>query len=76
MLTQNSLDRGRTSEKKKGFKILTLKDKPRNKSSLKLSTFGSGVYSSGTVIHNTLIDHSVLERSNHNLNPAQQELIK
>ena len=41
-----------------------------------MSTFESGVYSSGTAIHNTLVEHSVLERSNHNLNPAQQELMK
>ena len=76
MLTQNSLDRGRTSEKKKGMKIPSLKEKFRIKSSLKLSTFGSGVYSSGTAIHNTLIEYSLLERSNHNHNPTQQELIK
>ena len=76
MLTQNSLDRGRTPEKETRLKIPALKVKPKNKSSLKMSTFGFGVYSSGTVIHNTLVEHSVLERSNHNLNPAQQELIK
>ena len=76
MLTQNSLDRGRTPEKKQGLKIPTLKVKPKNKPSRKLSTSGSGVYSSGTAIHNTLVEHSVLERSNHNLNPAQQKLIK
>ena len=60
MLTQNSLDRGRTPEKKKGLKLPSLKEKFRNKSSLKLSTFGSGVYSSGTAIHNTLIEHSIV----------------
>ena len=76
MLTQNLLDRGRTQEKETRLEIPTLKVKPKNKSSLKMSTFGSGVYSSGTAIHNTLVEHSVLERSNHNLNPAQQELIK
>ena len=58
------------------MKIPTLKNKPNNKSSLKLSTSGTGVYSSGTTIHNTLVEHSILERSNHNLNPAEQELIK
>ena len=76
VLTQNLLDRGRTTEKEKGLKIRRLKVKPNNKFSLKLSTSGSGVYSSSTAIHNTLIEHSVLECSNHNLNPAQQELIK
>ena len=76
MLTQNSLDRGRTPEKETRLKIPTLKVKPKNKSSLKMSIFGSGVYSSGTAIHNSLVEHSVLEHSNHNLNPVQQELIK
>ena len=76
MLTQNSLDRGKTPEKEKGLKVQTLKVKPNNKSNLKLSTFGSGVYSSGTASHNTLVEHSVPEHSNHNRNPAQQELIK
>ena len=58
------------------MKIPKLKVKPKNKSSLKLSRSGSGVYSSGTAISNTLVEHSVLERSKHDLNTAQQELIK
>ena len=76
MLTQNPLDRGKTPEKEKGLKVPTRKVKPNNKSSLKLSIFGSGVYSSGTVLYHILVEHSVVERSNHNHNPAQKELIK
>ena len=76
MLTQNSLDEGRKPKKKSSLKMSTIEYKPKKQSSLKMSTFGSGVYSSGAEIYNNFVKHSVLERSNQNFNPSQQEPLK
>ena len=53
----------------------SLDKKRKPKSSLKMSTFGTKVYSSGTEIYNSLIEHSIFEFNNFNLNPSQQELL-
>ena len=76
MLTQNSLDKGRKPQKESSLKMLTLECKPKRQSCLKMSTFGSGLYSSRDTIYNNLVEHSVFERPNQSLNSAQQELMK
>ena len=77
MLTENSLNKGRKPKRKSNLQLSTPDHKPPKKQlNLKMSTFGSGVYSSGASIYNNLIEHSVLQRSNQNLDPAQHELMK
>ena len=62
MLTQTQLDKGRKSH--------------HSSLNLKISTNSAGLYNSGIEVHNSLIEHSVFNRDNLNLDPSQQELLK
>ena len=61
MLTQTQLDKGRKSH--------------HSSLNLKIPTHSSGLYNSGLEVHNNLIEHSIFNQDNFNLDPSQQELL-
>ena len=46
--------------------------KRKSKISLQMSTFWTGVYSSGAVINSSLIEHNIIESNNFNLTPLNK----
>ena len=62
MLTQTSLDNERKL--------------PDSNLNLKISTTSYGLYNSGVEIHNNLIEHSIFNRNNFNLELSQQEVLE